>query len=167
MYTLVLILHIVVSLVLMVVVLLQSSKGGGLAGAFGGSGGAPQQILGTRGMTTLLHKVTIYCGAAFFVTSFLLFTLTGERGAPGGSVVQDAARRGDLPASTETMPAPATDVFTLPGTQAPEETPAPPATGGGEGGAAGERSDQSGAGEGGRGGETDQGRGGAGDGGGG
>ena len=65
MYVLFVILHVVISIVLSVSVLLQSSKGGGLAGAFGGSGGAPQQILGSRGMTTLLHKVTIWCGIGF------------------------------------------------------------------------------------------------------
>ena len=55
MYTLFIIIHILVSLVLCVAVLMQQGKGGGLAGAFGGGGGAPQQLLGSRGMSTLLH----------------------------------------------------------------------------------------------------------------
>jgi len=117
MYTFFLIVHVAVCLILIVVVLLQSSKGGGLAGAFGGTGGAPQQILGTRGMTTLLHKITIYCGAIFFVTSFALFTLTGNRNAASsGSVVSEAARRGEIPATTTAVPEPAADVFSLPET---------------------------------------------------
>ena len=115
MYTLVVIIHIMICLVLCLVVLLQSSKGGGLAGAFGGSGGAPQQILGTRGMTTLLHKITIYCAAAFFVTSFTLFVMTGDRvAARTGSIVNEAAREGTLTSEvTPTLPA-ADQPFALP-----------------------------------------------------
>jgi preprotein translocase subunit SecG len=140
MYTLFIVIHVIVSLILIVVVLLQSSKGGGLAGAFGGAGGAPQQILGTRGMTTLLHKITIYAGAGFFITSFALFTLAGAGGRETTrSVVQDAARRGDLPAATTTAPAPATDVFSLPegGSASSGETNAVPSQSG-EPGSAGE-----------------------------
>ncbi len=93
MYTIILILHILVSVVLCVVVLLQSSKGSGLAGAFGGGGGLPQQIFGSRGMTTILHKLTIYLAAGFFITSALLFGLSAQRGATSGhSVVREAAR---------------------------------------------------------------------------
>ncbi len=97
MYTLFIILHVLISLVLCVVVLLQSSKGGGLAGAFGGGGGAPQQIFGARGMTTILHKITIYCAVGFFLTSFTLFIMTGNRdGGNAGSVVQQAAQEGTM-----------------------------------------------------------------------
>ena len=68
-------------------------------------------------MTTLLHKITIYCGAIFFVTSFALFTLTGNRNAASsGSVVSEAARRGEIPATTTAVPEPAADVFSLPET---------------------------------------------------
>jgi preprotein translocase subunit SecG len=95
MYMAVIILHILVCFVLCVVVLLQSSKGGGLAGAFGGAG-APQQIFGARGMTTLLHKLTIYCAIGFFLTSTTLFGLTANRGGGGGSIVQDAVSEGTL-----------------------------------------------------------------------
>lgn len=91
------VIHVIVCLALSGVVLLQSSKGGGLAGAFGGAGGSPQQMLGSRGMTTLLHKATIYLAVAFFVTSFALF-MTQDTGVPGrsGSIMQDAAESGDV-----------------------------------------------------------------------
>lgn len=96
MHVFLVIVHIIVCFVLAIVVLLQSSKGGGLAGAFGGAGGMPQQILGSRGMTTLLHKLTIYLAVGFFVTSFLLF-ITDDSGAPTRSnVVRDAATSGEL-----------------------------------------------------------------------
>lgn len=90
------IIHILICLVLCAVVLLQSSKGGGLAGAFGGGGGAPQQLLGSRGMTTLLHKVTIYCAIGFFVTSFLLFMTDSTGSRSSGSVIGDAATKGQI-----------------------------------------------------------------------
>ena len=99
-HTLLVIVHILVCIVLAAVVLLQSSKGGGLAGAFGGGGGSPQQMLGSRGMTTLLHKLTIYFAVAFFMTSFLLFMTQGSGsgvgGGNGGSVMQEAAESGEV-----------------------------------------------------------------------
>jgi preprotein translocase subunit SecG len=95
-HTLLLIIHVMICLVLSVVVLLQSSKGGGLAGAFGGAGGAPQQMLGSRGMTTLLHKITIYCAVGFFVTSFLLFMTDSSGKVTSRSIVGDAAQKGEL-----------------------------------------------------------------------
>jgi len=89
MYVLLIIVHVLVSLVLAVSVLLQSSKGGGLAGAFGGSGGAPQQLLGARGMTTLLHKITIWCGIGFMLTSLALFMMSGSKSTSSRGVLQD------------------------------------------------------------------------------
>jgi len=116
-HTLLVIIHVLICLVLATVVLLQSSKGGGLAGAFGGAGGAPQQLLGSRGMTTLLHKVTIYCAVGFFVTSFLLFMTESTGQVTTRSVVGEAAQKGELevpltenpleiPAETPSEPAP-------------------------------------------------------------
>ena len=104
MYVLFVILHVVISIVLSVSVLLQSSKGGGLAGAFGGSGGAPQQILGSRGMTTLLHKVTIWCGIGFMITSLTLFMMSGSQGRTTGSVLEEAQQRGTLNADSPAPP---------------------------------------------------------------
>ncbi len=96
-HTLLVIIHVLVCFVLAGVVLLQSSKGGGLAGAFGGGGGSPQQMLGSRGMTSLLHKLTIYFAVAFFMTSFLLFmTQDTGRKVSGKSVMQSAAESGEV-----------------------------------------------------------------------
>jgi preprotein translocase subunit SecG len=118
-HTLLIVVHVIICLVLSVVVLLQSSKGGGLAGAFGGAGGAPQQLLGSRGMTSLLHKVTIYCAVGFFVTSFMLF-MTETSGRPSSSsIIGDAVREGEI-----TAPATA-DPFAIPA-ESPAETPATP-----------------------------------------
>lgn len=101
------VLHVLICFALTTVVLLQASKGGGLAGAFGGAGGAPQQLLGSRGMTTLLHKATIYLAVGFFMTSFLLFMTQGTGGGSTSSVVGEAAQKGQLNLPVQENPLPA------------------------------------------------------------
>ena len=128
-HNLLVVVHVIICFVLATVVLLQSSKGGGLAGAFGGAGGAPQQLLGSRGITTLLHKLTIWCAVGFFLTSFLLFMTDSSGDVGGSSVLNRAAREGDLqvPTTETTVPA-ATDEAPL---QTPDETDDATTDGGG------------------------------------
>ena len=85
MITVLFVLHILVSALLCIVVLLQQSKGNGLAGAFGGAG-AGEALFGARGVTTILHKATIYLGAAFMLLSLGLVMLgrTAEDDIAGG-----------------------------------------------------------------------------------
>ena len=93
MYILAITVHLLISIMLCVVVLLQSSKGDGLAGAFGG-GGAGQAVFGARGVTTLLHKATIYLAAAFMISSVALVFLTmREGGGTTSNIGQRAAER--------------------------------------------------------------------------
>ena len=122
-YPLLIVIHILICITMVLVVLLQSSKGGGLAGAFGGAGGAPQQLLGSRGMTSLLHKMTIYLAVAFFISSFLLFMIdtSGGPSRSSGSVVGDAAREGDI--NVPIQEDPLQDPGQVPA-QTPVETPA-------------------------------------------
>jgi preprotein translocase subunit SecG len=127
MYILFVVIHVLVSIVLCVAILLQNSKGGGLAGAFGGAGGAPQQLLGSRGMTTLLHKVTIWCGVGFMVTSLALFMMSGSQNAGGGSVLEEAQERGEI--APDLPGAPITDEALPPMSPPADQT-------GGSGGAA-------------------------------
>jgi len=116
-YNLLIGLHVLICIVLAMVVLLQSSKGGGLAGAFGGAGGAPQQLLGSRGMTTLLHKMTIYLAVAFFISSFTLFMMDPGAAPARSGIVGEAAREGEInvPIQEDPLQIPA---------QTPAETPA-------------------------------------------
>ena len=125
-YSLLIVIHVLICIVLAAVVLLQSSKGGGLAGAFGGAGGAPQQLLGSRGMTSLLHKMTIYLAVAFFLSSFLLFMIDTSGAPSSSSVVGEAAREGDINVPVQEDP------LQIP-TQAPTETPAETPAGQGSG----------------------------------
>jgi preprotein translocase subunit SecG len=78
MYYLFLVIHLLIALLLGVVVLLQRSKGNGLAGAFGGVG-AGEAMFGSHGVTTMLHKATIYLAIAFMITSLSLVVLTTRR----------------------------------------------------------------------------------------
>lgn len=121
------ILHVIISLLLVVVVLMQNSKGGGLSGAFGGGGGLPQQMFGSRAMSTALHKATIYLAVGFFLTSAVLFILTADR-ASNRSVIGDALKEGTL---TSDLTLPAEGGLLDGDVEAPADT-APPA--GGDGG---------------------------------
>ncbi len=135
-YSLLIIIHILICIVMTLVVLLQSSKGGGLAGAFGGAGGAPQQLLGSRGMTTLLHKLTIYLAVAFFISSFMLFMIDTSGGpSRGSSIVGEAAREGEINVPLQEDPL----VFPeqVPA-QSPAETPAGQSSGEADDATAGE-----------------------------
>ena len=75
METLLLIIHIFVSIVLVLVVLLQSGKGGGMGATFGG---ASQQIFGGRGAGSFLTRVTTGAAVVFFVTSLSLSMLGSQ-----------------------------------------------------------------------------------------
>ncbi len=71
MYTFIVILILIVSIVLALVVLVQNSKGGGLAANFS----APNQIMGVRKTTDFLEKLTWGLAIALVVLS-LIATIT-------------------------------------------------------------------------------------------
>jgi len=77
-YSILIALHLIVSVLLVVVILLQSSKGGGLAGsAFGGGAGA--SFLGARGTATFLTRATTVLAVIFMLNSLgLSFLLRGS-----------------------------------------------------------------------------------------
>lgn len=80
MYTLVLILHIIVSLILIAVILFQAGKGGGLADTFGGGGGGGSQttIFGQKA-SDFLTKATEVSAVLFLCTSLSLAILSSKR----------------------------------------------------------------------------------------
>lgn len=77
MYSLVLLLHVIISVLLIFIILIQQSKGEGLAGAFGTGGG--QAIFGTR-TGDVLTKATTVMAVIFMVTSLSLAFLTSKTG---------------------------------------------------------------------------------------
>ncbi len=103
MSTLVVIVHIIVSLALIFIVLLQHGKGAGIGAAFGGSS---QTVFGSTGAAPFLAKLTAVAAILFMVTSLSLAFL-GRQKAP--SIMQGAGEK--PPAQQQTVPV----------------TPAPPA----------------------------------------
>lgn len=104
MYTLIMIVHVVVSLFLVVVVLLQSGKAADLAGAFGGMGS--QTAFGPRGSATLLSKATTVSAVVFMVTSLSLSILASRSAGLGTTVLEDVNQRSAPVKNSAPIPAP-------------------------------------------------------------
>jgi len=120
MYTLLIIIHVVVSLALILIVLLQTGKGADMGAGFGG--GSNQTIFGSRGAATFLSKITTGAAIMFMLTSLSLAIMTKNR---TGSVIRDTAPRAAAPAKPADAPAgmPAA-VPAAPATHAAPEAPA-------------------------------------------
>ena len=81
MTTVLLIIHLTVSIFLIFIVLVQSGKGAELGAAFGGSS---QTMFGARGAATFFSKMTTIAAVVFMLTSLSLAVLASK----GGSVVK-------------------------------------------------------------------------------
>ncbi|MBI4589008.1 MAG: preprotein translocase subunit SecG [Candidatus Rokubacteria bacterium] len=79
MYTLLVVLHVIVSLAIIAIVLLQAGKGADIGSAFGGAGS--QAVFGSMGTPTLLGKITTGVAIVFMLTSFSLAMLASRRAA--------------------------------------------------------------------------------------
>lgn len=77
MFTLVVVIHVVVSLAIIGLVLLQAGKGADIGSAFGGSGS--QAVFGSMGTPTVLGKATTVVAILFMITSFSLSMLAHQR----------------------------------------------------------------------------------------
>ncbi len=78
MYTFVLVIHVIVSILLMIVILLQDGKGGDVVSALGGGGS--QSVFGGAGAAPFLTKATVVLTVIFAITSLSLAVLkTRER----------------------------------------------------------------------------------------
>ncbi|MFQ5543040.1 MAG: preprotein translocase subunit SecG [Nitrospiria bacterium] len=76
MYTVIVVLHVIVCIILIGVVLVQSGKGAEMGAAFGGSS---QTIFGSRGASTFLSKLTVAAAVIFMLTSLSLSILSRSR----------------------------------------------------------------------------------------
>jgi len=94
--------HVVVALVLVGIVLMQKSQDQGVGAAFGS--GVTDSVFGA-GTTTALVRMTIWCACIMLGTTLLLAVLHSRRGTESGSVMQKVIA---------TMPAPATQMPTMP-----------------------------------------------------
>jgi len=94
--------HVIVALVLVGIVLMQKSQDQGVGAAFGS--GVTDSVFGA-GTTTALVRMTIWCACIMLGTTLLLAVLHSRRGTESGSVMQKVIA---------TMPAPATQMPTMP-----------------------------------------------------
>lgn len=98
MYTVIVILILVVSVLLGLVVLVQNSKGGGLISNFGGA----NQMMGVRQTTDFLEKAT-WTLATILVVLCLVSSMTITSGRTGSA--QDSQMREQIELNTPVAPA--------------------------------------------------------------
>ncbi|TCS64192.1 preprotein translocase subunit SecG [Varunaivibrio sulfuroxidans] len=111
MLTVLLVIHLLISIALVGIVLLQKSEGGGLGmGGGGGGGGGMGGFMTSRATANLLTRTTAILAAAFMISSLTLAIL-GNQGKVSRSIL-------DTPAGTS---APATPTGTT------DKAPAKPA----------------------------------------
>ncbi|MBE0501786.1 MAG: preprotein translocase subunit SecG [Desulfuromonadales bacterium] len=110
--TLLVILHVTVSIALIIIVLLQAGKGAQIGASFGA--GSSQTVFGAGGGKNFMHRVTVSAAIIFMLTSLTLAYFYGQPGSASImpekiQTAQPAAPTPDaLPAPT-TPSAPATD----------------------------------------------------------
>lgn len=124
MFTLVVIIQIIVSVVMVIAVLLQSGKGAAIGSSFGGS--SSQTLFGSAGPQTMLGKVTAVCAAIFMLSSlYLTYLSSRSRTASvmsGVPAMVAPATPAEQPQAAPTQTAPQAGA---PGASAPQQPPAP------------------------------------------
>src|SRR5213082_630184 len=127
-YTFLMVLLTIDSIVLIAAVLLQSGQGQGLAATFGGVSSSASSLFGTRQTGNLLTKASWWCGGLFLGLSFLL-ALMSTRSRTPRSLLDQAFPNATAPV---TAPAPSSATPAVPLTPAPQpnapstNTKAPP-----------------------------------------
>lgn len=125
MYTFLISLFVLLSLLMIVVILLQAGKGQGLAGAIGG-GMAGQSIFGGRGAGDFLSKATTYLAVGYMILALGLgFIYKGEVEETQKSLIQQRTEEQQSNEVESTLPvAPVEGQNAVPQTppQAPQQT---------------------------------------------
>lgn len=123
MYTFLLVLLLLDSIVLVVAILLQAGKGGGLAAQFGGSG--TDTFIGTRQAGNLLTKASWWGGGIFLALAFVLSLASTRRTAPR-SVIEEGLAPAPVGAPATVQPgasSPALPLEAIPQGQTPAPAP--------------------------------------------
>ena len=76
--SIILILHIVVSLLLVGLILIQHGKGADAGAAALGGGGASASVFGSQGSTSFLSRTSAILATIFFITSLTLAYFSGK-----------------------------------------------------------------------------------------
>ncbi|VAV82466.1 Protein translocase membrane subunit SecG [hydrothermal vent metagenome] len=77
-YTVVIVIHIMVSIFLVTTILFQTGKGASMGASFGGG---TQAVFGGSGPASFLMKITVACAVIFMLTSLYLTYVSGRAGA--------------------------------------------------------------------------------------
>ncbi len=93
MYTLIIILHVIVSITLILIILLQTGKGTDIGAVFGG--GSSQTLFGSSGPTSFLGKLTAAAAVVFMLTSLFLAYFAGSKSSP--TIMKGAAPGPSMP----------------------------------------------------------------------
>lgn len=123
MTTLLIIVHILVSIFLIAIVLLQHGKGADIGATFGGSS---QSLFGSEGPVPLLNKITTLSAIVFMGTSISLAYISANKST--GSVMSDLSKQA-APVE-QAAPAASTEPITvpLPADTGAKEAPSPEET---------------------------------------
>jgi preprotein translocase subunit SecG len=129
-YTFLVILLILDSIVLVAAILLQSGKGGGLAASFGGATSAADALIGTRQAGNLLTKASWWCGGIFLLLAFVLQIASTRTRVPASVLDKPLTTAPAAPVAPTTGSSaqksnPAVPLEAAPKNQAPATTPAP------------------------------------------
>ncbi|MBA4287066.1 MAG: preprotein translocase subunit SecG [Xanthomonadaceae bacterium] len=119
MYTILVVLHVLVSIALIGLVLIQHGKGADAGAAFGS--GASGTVFGARGSANFLTRVTAWLAAAFFVLSLALAYIVHGRSNSESVVEGLAAPTAETAAPAVQLPAAPADAGAAP------QVPAAPA----------------------------------------
>ena len=119
MYTLLVILVVIASIVMCLIVLVQESKGGGLASGFASG----NQVMGVRKTTDVIEKLT--WGLAFAMVFFSVLSVYFiPSTASDASVMENIAVEQQTTAPTNLPGIPATEVQEAPAAETPADAPA-------------------------------------------
>ena len=87
MQTIILSIHIILSIVLVILILVQHGKGADAGAAFGS--GASSTVLGARGSATFLTKITTIIALIFFITSLSLAYFASNKHSKGKDLINE------------------------------------------------------------------------------
>lgn len=120
--TLILIVHVVVTLTLIGLVLIQHGKGADAGAAFGG--GASQTVFGSQGSGSFLTRVTTSLALVFFVTSFSLAIFAKKHAEVASTIAVQQAEQSSTPAAQKNTqnPSKTSDAQTTAGAQSSSQS---------------------------------------------
>ena len=104
MYTFLLVILILDSLVLIAAILMQAAKGGGLAASFGGVSTAADSFIGTRQAGNVLTKIAWWAGGLFLGLAFMLQLMSTRGRTPTSILDRGLGQTQQQPAPVTTPP---------------------------------------------------------------